>query len=108
MSASPRFSNRQWPWLLVLLSGAVAAQTTPAEKPKEEGAPPAIQLRFVSALKDYKPYTDQPVQNWREANDQVERKGGWRAYAKETLKTEAPKAVAPADAHAEHNQDGKK
>ena len=40
-------------------------------------------LQYKSAISGYQAYTDQKILSWREANDRVERIGGWRAYAKE-------------------------
>lgn len=71
----------------VLLAGAVAAQSS-AEQSK---ALPPVVLEYTSTLSTYKAYADQPVQSWREANDEVGRIGGWRAYAKEMRTGEAPK-----------------
>lgn len=46
---------------------------------------------YRSAFEDYQPYTDEKLINWREANDNAGRIGGWRAYAKETeLPAQAP------------------
>jgi hypothetical protein len=36
-----------------------------------------------SAFDGYKPYTDEPLANWRAANDTTARIGGWRAYARQ-------------------------
>lgn len=51
-----------------LLASAAYAQTA---------APPA------SAFESYKPYTDEPVGNWKAANDTTARIGGWREYARQ-------------------------
>ncbi|OGA96646.1 MAG: hypothetical protein A2Z55_06845 [Burkholderiales bacterium RIFCSPHIGHO2_12_63_9] len=56
------------------------------------------ELEYVSELGKYQPYADQPVQSWREANDQVGRIGGWRSYAKEAAANsslEAPSTTSP-------------
>lgn len=52
----------------VLLTSVAHAQTA---------APPA------SAFESYKPYTDEPIGNWKSANDTAARIGGWREYAKQ-------------------------
>lgn len=54
----------------VLMAGAAHAQTV-----EPSAAPPA------SAFDSYKPYTDEPIGNWRAANDTTARIGGWREYA---------------------------
>ena len=40
-------------------------------------------MRYPSAFEGYRPFTEQPVGSWREANDVVARIGGWQAYARE-------------------------
>ena len=56
-------------------------------------------LDYVSVFARYKPYRDEKTGSWREANDSVERIGGWRIYAKEA---QQPDSAAPAtpDPHA--------
>ncbi|MEY2874161.1 MAG: hypothetical protein RLZZ373_1532 [Pseudomonadota bacterium] len=68
-------------WALAVLSGVAAAAQSPTEPGK--GLPPT-RLQYTSTLGTYQGYADEPVQSWREANDRVERIGGWKAYAKET------------------------
>jgi len=58
----------------VLLASATHAQTA---------APPA------SAFESYKPYTDEPIGNWKSANDTAARIGGWREYAKQVQQVES-------------------
>ena len=38
---------------------------------------------YRSVFDGYRPFTEQPVVSWREANDQVGRIGGWQFYARE-------------------------
>ena len=52
---------------------SLPAPATPAAK---FGANP-------SAFDGFKPYTDEPPGNWKAANDNVARIGGWREYAKQ-------------------------
>lgn len=40
-------------------------------------------LQYRSALAGYRAWKDQPVSDWREANEVTGRIGGWRAYARE-------------------------
>lgn len=58
-------------------------------------------LRYESVFARYKSYRDEKTGAWREANETVERVGGWRAYAREA---QQPEATAPAkpDPHAGH------
>ena len=74
-------ANRLLAWMLAVLSGVAAAAQPPVESSK---APPPTRLQYTSTLSTYQGYADEPVQSWREANDRVERIGGWKAYAKET------------------------
>lgn len=39
--------------------------------------------RYVSPLRDYRAFADEPTAAWREANDTVRRIGGWQAYSRE-------------------------
>ena len=65
------------PWLHC----AAGAQTGPAPRPpRAEAAPP---LSFRSAMEGYKPFADEKPIPWKEANETVRQRGGWRAYAKE-------------------------
>lgn len=92
------------PSLLLTVASASFAQAA-GETARPD---PPSKLQYVSPLRGYKPYADQPVESWREANDRVGRLGGWRAYAKE-IQTGVPAkdsaAVPPpaADPHAGHD-----
>ena len=86
-----------------MASVAVAA---PEEKPQRQQLP--SELRYTSALTNYKVYTDQAVQSWRGANDQVGQVGGWRAYAKEMAAQPASNVPAATNPHAGHHGGGKK
>lgn len=93
-----RRSQIQLSSILLAVAGTAVAQT-PADtpvRPATESARPAAptRLQYVSPLRTYKAYADQPVESWREANDRVGRIGGWRAYAKEAQSGEAAKESA--------------
>ncbi len=80
---------------LMLLPAAAPAQNAPRSDPLDARAPVAP-LIYRSAFSGYKPLTsDAPQLSWREANDAVERIGGWRAYAREA---NAPAAAPSAPA----------
>lgn len=92
------------PWLSLLAAGAALA--APAKK--NQAHPLPTKLQYTSALATYRGYTDQVVQSWREANDQVGRIGGWRAYAKEAATGQsAPDTPPAANPHAGHHEGGK-
>lgn len=100
MPLSPFFRrSRRWAWLAVLLGAAAAqAQPAPATPPaKRATGPQAAPLPFQSAFDGYKPYTDEPTLEWRQANELTAQIGGWRAYAREAAQTGEP------DPHAGHH-----
>lgn len=91
--------HRSQVWGLLPLSFALGASAATAQTTPEPLTPiPAVKLEYRSTLSTYKAYADQPVQSWREANDEVGRIGGWRAYAKEMRAGEPPGAGASAPA----------
>ena len=63
--------------------------------------PPTNALGYESVFTRYKSYRDEKTGSWREANDTVERIGGWRAYAKEAQQPEAATPAKP-NPHAGH------
>lgn len=78
-----------------------AAQAPAAAAPE---AAPAV-LTYKSALEGYRPFTDEKPIPWKEANETVRQRGGWRAYAKEAAgegAAEADSAKGTADAPAAH------
>ena len=84
---------------VVLLAGVAAgalAEPTPAPgaRPGTAATPAGLAAaasgastsnapRYRSAFENYQPFTDQPVQPWRDSNDTVGRIGGWKSYARE-------------------------
>ena len=62
--------------LAALWTTAASAQTAPIEA---STAPAG----YRSAFENYQTYTDEKVTNWKAANANVGRIGGWQAYAKE-------------------------
>lgn len=64
--------------LVALPVGAWAELPDPLDA---EAATPALDYR--SPLSDYQGLDDEPMHNWREANELVGRIGGWRTYAQE-------------------------
>lgn len=74
----------------IVLAPAGAAPPDPANAVL--AVPPTVHR---SAFEGYRPNREQPVGDWRKANDDVARAGGWRAYAREAQAPAAP-ASAPA------------
>lgn len=94
------FTSSPARWLAalpVLIAWAAVAQPAPASSP-----PPS--LSFRSAMEGYQPFADEKAIPWKEANDTVHQRGGWRGYAKEASE-EGGAQAAPAtdtDPHAGH------
>jgi len=70
-------------WLL-----PVGSWAAPADPLDAQAATPA--LHYHSPLKAYQGFGEQPLHNWREANEWVGRIGGWRTYAQEPATQEIP------------------
>ena len=73
--------------LLALLWTHAAAHSQVASTVSEPAA------AYRSAFENYQPHTDEKVISWKEANDNTDRIGGWRAYAK--VAEGPPPAQAP-------------
>jgi hypothetical protein len=73
------------------------AQTLPAAAPSASSPPAAAMTKgapppYRSALEGYKPYTDEKTVDWKQANDNTGKIGGWREYAKEAQQADTPDA----------------
>ena len=66
-----------------MLAGTACAQQTPgpARPPSQEAAPSST---YRSAWSGYRPFADEKVTSWKDANDEVRRIGGWRTYLRES------------------------
>ena len=73
---------------ILSLSGAAVAQA-PAPPSAVADVPQASISTYRSAFDGYKPYTDDKLLNWKDANDTTGRIGGWRVYAKEAQQPDA-------------------
>lgn len=86
-------------WLVGISAAAVTVHAQPtarASRPDpldpKASVPPLI---YESPFKSYTPLgADKPV-SWREANDTVNRIGGWRVYAREAQQPDAETAAKP-------------
>jgi hypothetical protein len=94
---------------VVLLNSVSFAQDKPVINPVGNPAatpekPPesiAIQntkraLNHKSSFETYRPYSDEKAANWKAANDEVGRIGGWRTYLKEAQEPDADAGKKPA------------
>ena len=82
----------------------VPATSTPEAVRADAGAHP-----YRSALEGYRPFDEEKVLSWKEANDTVGRVGGWKVYAREAQGDGAEAAPKPAAAgpHAGHGEKSK-
>lgn len=85
-------------WLAALAGVAMAlpAIAQPASPPAAE-PPAAVALPYRSAFENYRRFQDEKPVDWKAANDTVQQRGGWRAYARE-----GAEAAQPGDPHAGH------
>jgi hypothetical protein len=60
-----------------------------------DAAAPVPPLAYRSALASYRRLGDNPVASWRDANETVNRIGGWRTYAREAPAPAASPAATP-------------
>jgi len=69
----------------IFVAGAVLGTLTCAASPADPLDPQARVPApvYESSLARYRPYRDAKPTGWREANETVNRIGGWRAYARE-------------------------
>ncbi|VTU44684.1 hypothetical protein [Variovorax sp. RA8] len=96
--------------LPALVALTAIAQTAPAPSEPPPTQPPTLPYR--SAFEGYRSYAEEKAIPWKEANDTVHLRGGWRAYAKEvseaTSPVDGPPAKAASDPHAGHAMPAKK
>ena len=87
------------PWVhvfsVVLAASVWAAETQAAEAPVPESA-------ASTPFKRYQGWRDEPLQDWREANERVGEIGGWRAYLRESL----PDSEGADSGQAQHRHHG--
>lgn len=70
---------------------AWAADRNPTQRPAE--APST----YRSAFEGYSPFRDQAIRPWRELNEEVQRIGGWKAYAKESAQAREGEAATKSE-----------
>jgi hypothetical protein len=87
-------------WLALAPLFATATAFPQASGPSAP-TPAAAPLTYRSALQDYRPFSDEKVAPWPQANDTVRQVGGWRAYAKEAALGKEEGATP--DAHSGHH-----
>ena len=87
----PRFFST--PAALLLLAASLGNSQVSAQTSADTPTPPA----YRSALEGYQSYTDEKVVDWKEANDNTGRIGGWREYAKEAAEAQTPEGADKPD-----------
>ena len=78
--------------LAAMLAGPPVVQSQPPA-PIPVLAPAAADAErsgSASAFEGYRAHADEPIRNWKQANDEVGRIGGWRAYAREANAPDSP------------------
>jgi hypothetical protein len=95
--------NLRWLWpaaFLIAGPGAAAApppagQATAAPSDPLDATAAVPPVVHRSVFSGYRAQADAPLRDWKAANEEVGRIGGWRAYAREAQSPAAP-ASAPA------------
>ena len=85
-------------FLIALTSSATLAATCFAQTPAPGNAAATSGAAPVrSAFEGYRAYNDEALSNWKAANENVARIGGWREYARQAQseETPTPRAAAP-------------
>lgn len=75
---------------------ALAAGPQPAGRERPDPLDPAAsapRVSYESVFKDYRRFGETQRTPWKQANETVERIGGWRAYAREAQAPDAPAAA---------------
>jgi hypothetical protein len=75
---------------------AVAPAATALRADPADPKAPVPATSYASPLRGYRTFTEPQIAPWRETNDVVGQRGGWRAYAREAVGSDAPDAPASA------------
>ena len=78
-------------------SAATAAATVKVNRPDPADPKAAVpSALYTSPLRAYQGFAEPQVAPWRETNDLVRQRGGWRAYAREASEPDTARIAAPA------------
>ncbi len=83
---------------LGVAAGVLSSLPCAFAQSRPDPADPAARVpaaTYRSTFSDYRPLGDETVGDWRVANDEVRRIGGWREYAREVQASEAKPGAAP-------------
>ncbi|GIZ13772.1 hypothetical protein [Pseudomonas sp. NCCP-436] len=83
-------------WLLGICALAVSGSLTAAQPDPLDAIAAVPAQNYLSPLHDYQAQVDEPLQDWRAANDLVGRIGGWRTYSMEGWQQSGEQADEPA------------
>lgn len=76
---------------------AAPAAAQPAARDPLDARSAVRPVQYRSVFSNYRPLGDETV-GWKEANDEVARIGGWRAYARQANAPQAPASAPAAEA----------
>ena len=87
-------------FMAICIAAAASAPLAPAAtgQSRVDPADPAAKVpaaAYRSPFAGYRPLGDEALGNWRAANDEVGRIGGWREYAREVQETGAKPGATP-------------
>ena len=74
-----------------LAHAQAAAGTRPDPSEPQARVPAAL---YASPLRSYQGYAETPLAPWRDSNELVRQRGGWKAYAREAREPAAAGAAA--------------
>ena len=80
----PQFVFRCLATACSMVAATAFAQQAPSPPPKPPASDAAPSTVYRSAWSGYRPFADEKVISWKDANDEVLRIGGWRAYLRES------------------------
>ncbi|WP_130536318.1 hypothetical protein [Thiomicrorhabdus indica] len=64
------------------------------------------QVDYQSAFSNYKPFMDAPLGDWHQANQTVEKIGGWRVYMQEGMQSSKPASQeSSSNRHSHHHHE---
>lgn len=98
-SHSTIFTARLSRHTLLVLLVLVVYTPVQAQTNSDVDAEKSMPLPYQSVLSGYQSFKEQDVADWRAINDEVEKIGGWRAYAKQARQPDVVDApsVTPAN-----------
>lgn len=77
-------------WRRLAQAGATLALSTSLVLAQDNQGTAAPRLGYHSVLNDYQAFNEQALTPWQQANELVEKIGGWRVYAKEARQAGSP------------------